>query len=130
MKNLLMIVLILASGSIFGQNEVSLVQEGAKVEFDKEVHDYGTIKKGEDGSCVFIIKNTGSLPLVIRSAKGSCQCTVPEWPKDPIAPGKSAEIKVKYNTQRIGVINKSVTVTSNAINGTTRVLRIKGSVVD
>lgn len=130
MKNLVMSILILASGSVFGQTKGSFLQEGAKVEFNKEVHDYGTIKKGSDATCVFIIKNIGSQPLVIRDAKGSCQCTVPEWPKDPIAPGKTAEIKVKYNTDRVGVINKSVTITSNSIENSIQVLRIMGNVVE
>lgn len=130
MKHVLIFVMILASGSLFGQQEVSLVQSGAKIEFDKQIHDYGTIKKGDDGHCVFIVKNTGNQPLVIRNAKGSCQCTVPDWPREPIAPGKTAKIKVKYNTQRVGVINKSVTLTTNAVNGPSQILRIKGSVVD
>ncbi len=122
-------MIVLVSGTIFGQ-EVTALQNGAKMEFDKEVHDYGTIKKGDDGHCVFKIKNTGNQPLLIRNAKGSCQCTVPEWPKEPILPGKTAEIKVKYNTSRVGVINKSVTISSNAMNGTTKVLRIKGTVTE
>ena len=130
MKNLLIVIMILTSGSLFSQTEVSAVSSGARIEFNKEIHDYGTIKKGEDGHCVFVIKNTGNQPLFIRNAKGSCQCTVPEWPKEPIAPGETAEVKVKYNTQRVGVINKSVTITTNAINGTTQVLRIKGTVTD
>ncbi|MEZ4936327.1 MAG: DUF1573 domain-containing protein [Crocinitomicaceae bacterium] len=130
MKNLLIAMIVLASGALFGQQNVTAFQNGAQMEFDKEVHDYGTIQKGANGDCVFIIKNTGNQPLVIRDAKGSCQCTVPEWPKDPIAPGKSAEIKVKYNTTRVGVINKSVTITSNATNGTTKVLKIQGTVVE
>ncbi|MCB0476889.1 MAG: DUF1573 domain-containing protein [Crocinitomicaceae bacterium] len=130
MKNLLIAMIVLASGTLFGQQNVTAFQNGAQMEFDKDVHDYGTIQKGANGDCVFIIKNTGNQPLVIRDAKGSCQCTVPEWPKDPIAPGKSAEIKVKYNTTRVGVINKSVTITSNATNGTTKVLKIQGTVVE
>lgn len=125
----MILMILLVSGNLFGQ-EVANLQNGAKMEFDKEIHDYGTIKKGADGNCVFVIKNTGNQPLVIRNAKGSCQCTVPVWPKDPIAPGKTAEIQVKYNTARVGVINKSVTITSNAVNGTTKVLRIKGVVVE
>lgn len=104
------------------------VENGAKIEFEKEVHDYGTIENGANGECVFVFKNTGNAPLIISNAKGSCGCTVPQWPKEPIAPGASAEIKVKYDTKRTGPINKSVTITSNAVNEPTKVIRIKGNV--
>lgn len=101
---------------------------GAEVSFDKEVHDYGTVKQGGNGECEFKFTNTGTEPLIISDAKGSCGCTVPEWPKTPIKPGESAVIKVKYDTKRVGPINKTVTVTSNASSEPTKVLRIKGTV--
>lgn len=104
------------------------VANGAKIEFSKEVHDYGNVKYGGDGTCSFEFKNTGNAPLIISNAKGSCGCTVPEWPKEPIAPGASASIKVKYDTKRPGAINKSVTITSNAVNEPTKIVRIKGTV--
>lgn len=104
------------------------VTTGPKVEFEKEVHDYGTIENGANGECSFVFKNTGNAPLIISEAKGSCGCTVPSWPKEPIAPGASATIKVKYDTKRAGAINKSVTITSNAVNEPTKVIRIKGNV--
>ena len=66
--------------------------------------------------------------MIIQSAKGSCGCTVPEWPKEPIAPGAKGEIIVKYDTKRTGAINKSVTIISNAVNEPTKVLKIKGNV--
>ncbi len=103
--------------------------DGAKIEFEKEVHDYGTIKNGADGQCTFDFKNTGTAPLIISNAKGSCGCTVPSWPKEPIAPGATATITVKYDTKRPGAINKSVTITSNATNAPTKVIRIKGNVL-
>lgn len=102
--------------------------KGAEISFDKEVHDFGTIKQNEPAECYFTITNTGTEPLIISDAKPSCQCTVPEWPKEPIAPGKSAKIKVKYNTNRVGPINKSVTITSNDSANATFLLRIKGNV--
>lgn len=105
------------------------LEKGAVIEFAKEVHDYGTIKNGANGECVFEFTNTGNEPLILANVKGSCQCTVPEWPKEPIAPGAKAEIKVKYNTKNPGPINKSVTITSNAINEPTKVIRIKGNVL-
>ncbi|MCO5260771.1 MAG: DUF1573 domain-containing protein [Crocinitomicaceae bacterium] len=104
------------------------VTDGPKIEFKKDVHDYGNIKYAADGTCSFEFKNTGNAPLIISNAKGSCGCTVPEWPKEPINPGKTGVIKVKYDTKRPGAINKSVTLTSNAVNEPTKILRIKGEV--
>lgn len=101
----------------------------AQIKFNKETHDYGTIKNGADGSCVFEFTNTGTEPLMITNAKGSCGCTVPEWPKEPIAPGTKASIKVNYDTKRTGSINKSVTITSNASNEPTKIVYIKGEVL-
>ena len=105
------------------------IETGPKIEFTKETHDYGTVKYGADGTCTFEFKNTGNEPLIISNAKGSCGCTVPEWPKEPIAPGAKGSIKVKYDTKRPGAINKSVTITSNAVNEPTKVIRIKGNVL-
>lgn len=107
----------------------NLLVDGAKIEFDKNVHDYGTVKYASNEYCTFEFTNTGNAPLIIAKAEGSCGCTVPTWPKEPIAPGKSAIIKVKYNTKKVGVINKSVKITSNAVNAPTKVLRIKGNVL-
>ena len=104
------------------------VTNGAQIEFDKEVHDYGTVENGGNGTCTFEFTNTGNAPLIISNAKGSCGCTVPSWPKEPLAPGKSAKITVKYDTKRPGAINKSVTITSNAVNTPTKIVRIKGNV--
>jgi hypothetical protein len=101
---------------------------GAAIEFEKEVHDYGTMEQHGDGTCEFVFTNTGTAPLIISNAKGSCGCTVPSWPKDPIKPGASSSIKVKYDTKRIGPINKSVTITSNATEEPTKVIRIKGTI--
>jgi hypothetical protein len=103
---------------------------GAEMTFESEVIDYGTITQNADGMRTFKFKNTGNEPLIISNAKGSCGCTVPTWPKKPINPGESAEIKVKYATNRLGPINKSVTVSSNSASSPTKVLRIKGNVIE
>lgn len=100
---------------------------GADISFEKEVHDYGVIQQHGNGESEFVFTNTGTEPLIISNAKGSCGCTVPEWPREPIQPGASASIKVKYDTKRIGLINKSVTITSNAATPT-KIIRIKGEV--
>ena len=95
--------------------------------FVKTVHDYGTIVQGSDGGCEFTFTNKGKLPLVLSNVRASCGCTVPSWPKEPIAPGKSGSIKVMYNTNLPGSFNKSITVNSNALNNTV-MLQIKGNV--
>ncbi len=123
----LMMIFVAAATTMVSAQEVGQ-NNGAKIEFEKEVHDYGTIENGADGTCSFKFTNTGNAPLIISNAKGSCGCTVPSWPKEPIAPGATAEIKVKYATNRTGAINKSVTITSNAVNSPTKVIRIKGNV--
>ena len=101
---------------------------GASVEFEKDVHDFGNMKQHGDASTEFKFTNTGAAPLIISNAKGSCGCTVPEWPREPIAPGQSNIIKVKYDSKRVGPINKSVTITSNAENSPTKMIRIKGHI--
>lgn len=98
-----------------------------EIVFEKTVHDYGTIVQGGDGTTEFKFTNTGKEPLILSRPQSSCGCTVPTWPQEPILPGKSDVIKVTYNTNNVGVINKTVTVTSNA--KTSRVvLQIKGTV--
>ena len=118
-------------GAMFMSNQVKAqptVEGGAKIEFSKQTHDYGTIKYGANGTSTFSFKNTGNAPLIISKATGSCGCTVPSWPKTPIAPGATSEITVKYDTKRPGPIAKSVTITSNAGNTPVKVIRIKGTV--
>ncbi len=100
----------------------------ATMVFESEVVDYGTIEQGADGVREFKFTNTGKEPLIISNARGSCGCTVPTWPKEPIKPGESSVIKVKYDTKRLGAINKSVTITSNA-STPTKVVRIKGKII-
>src|ERR1700752_2627643 len=99
----------------------------ADIKFEKLVHDYGTVKQGGNGDCEFIYTNTGKEPLIISNCQGSCSCTVPSCPKEPILPGKTGVIKVHYDTKRVGPISKTVTVQSNAIAGTLT-LAIKGTI--
>lgn len=128
----LILTAIVMNSVVFGQNEGGIVVEqatgGAVINVDKETHDYGTIDQGANGECVFVVTNTGTEPLIISLCKGSCGCTVPKCPVEPIAPGESAEITVKYNTNRVGPINKSVTITSNATNEPRKIVRIAGNV--
>ena len=105
---------------------IVFASQAQEISFEKEIHDFGTFEQHGDGNSEFKFTNTGDAPLIISNAKGSCGCTVPVWPKEPIAPGASNVIKVKYDTKRIGAFNKSVTITSNAISNPTQVIRIKG----
>jgi hypothetical protein len=105
-------------------------QLGPEIEFEKVVHDYGNIPYNGNGECEFRFTNTGTEPLLIQKPKSSCGCTIPSWPNEPILPGESEVIKVTYKTNRVGNINKTVTVTSNAVKNSTVVLRIKGTVME
>jgi len=101
--------------------------DGPKMEFESKEVDYGTIIQEADPYRVFNFTNTGTEPLVIKHAKGSCGCTVPTYPKEPILPGESAEINVRYDTKRIGKFTKTVTLTTNEASEK-HILRIKGEV--
>tara|TARA_R110001583_G_scaffold4351_2_gene25199 strand:+ start:38220 stop:38666 length:447 start_codon:yes stop_codon:yes gene_type:complete len=97
-------------------------------EFETEVIDYGKIDLNADGVRVFKFKNIGKSPLVISKVKSSCGCTVPKKPTEPIMPGKTGEIEVKYDTKRPGGFSKTITITSNA-SEPIKQLRIKGIVI-
>lgn len=100
----------------------------AEITFETELHDFGTIEYEGNGTYEFKFKNTGTEPLIISNAKGSCGCTVPTYPKDkPIKPGESEVIKVTYDTKRPGNFTKTVTITSNAKTAQ-KVITIKGMV--
>lgn len=100
-----------------------------KLQFEKETHEFGNIAQGTPASHEFKFKNIGNQPVVISNVQASCGCTTPEWTNTPVLPGKSGFIKASYNAAAMGVFNKSITITSNASNGT-QVLYIKGTVVD
>ena len=124
MKKLLSVLIFLVSFFAFAQ-------EGPKIEFKTETINYGEVVKGvDDGVREFIFTNTGDAPLLIKDVKSSCGCTVPEWPKTAIEPGKSDKIVVKYNMNP-GPISKTITVETNATNKPNGVipLRIKGTVI-
>ena len=100
------------------QEQNAIAGRIAKVELDKEVHDFGTIKEGEIVVTEFIVKNIGDSDLLIHEAKGSCGCTVPQPPKEPIKPGASAPIKVSFDSKgKPGSQEKTVTLTTNTQNG-------------
>ena len=103
--------------------------DGAGMVFDSETIDYGTIAHNADGNRKFEFTNNGNKPLIITNTQGSCGCTVPTTPKEPIAPGAKGAIGVKYATDRVGPFTKTVTVSSNAEGMPSKVLTIKGTVL-
>ena len=106
-----------------------MAQSGPVMTFEKTEIDYGTVALGGDGVRIFKFKNTGTQPLVIKNARGSCGCTVPKWPNEAIQPGKTATIEVKYDTSRSGAFTKDVYVETNETQPK-HTLTIKGTVVD
>ena len=89
-----------------------------KMSFEEEMHDFGTINEGEVVEHTFKFTNTGDAPLVITNAKGSCGCTVPSWPKEPIAPGATGEMLVKFNSRnKPNSQMKTVRITTNTESG-------------
>jgi hypothetical protein len=96
--------------------------------FEKMEYNYGSIKQGDKVDYEFVFTNVGKEPLIISSASGSCGCTVPEWPKEPIRKGEKGKIKVTFNSAgKQGMQDKTVTINSNAATNPV-VLHIKGNV--
>lgn len=120
---------IFALGAFAQETAKPVGGKGPMISIDKEVHDYGTIQAGANGTCDFTVTNIGDAPLILTSCKGSCGCTVPKCDTEPIMPGQKTSVTVKYDTKRVGAINKNVTISSNATNGAEKIVRIKGEVV-
>tara|TARA_R110002072_G_scaffold15884_13_gene63120 strand:- start:3750 stop:4199 length:450 start_codon:yes stop_codon:yes gene_type:complete len=128
MKKLLFTLSIFAIGTWAMAQTTEVANPNApKIKFQETVLDYGTIDKGSNGVRTFEFTNEGNEPLIVTKTKGSCGCTVPTKPTEPIAPGDKGVIKVKYDTNRVGPFTKTVTVSSNADTPTV-VLKIKGVV--
>lgn len=121
MKKLVLIVLIAVVG-------FTTQAQQAKISFKSETIDYGKIAKGSDGIRVFEFTNTGDAPLIITDVKSTCGCTVPKKPDGPVAPGETSTIQVKYDTNRVGPIRKTITVYSNA-DEPIKAIKIKGEVL-
>ena len=100
----------------------------ALISFDKKEYNFGTVNEGDIVETTYLATNSGKTDLVITDAKASCGCTVPVWPKEPIKPGKTGEIKVKFNTSgKPNRQQKTITLTTNTESGR-EVLILKGSV--
>lgn len=115
--------------AVFGIAAQAQDASGAVINFEQKVIDYGKVEKGADGTRVFKFKNEGTEPLTLRSVRASCGCTTPNWSREPIPPGGTGEIVVKYDTNRMGNFHKTVTVQSNASQETV-VLTIRGTVAN
>jgi hypothetical protein len=99
------------------------------IEFEEEFHDFGEVQEGDVVEHTFVFTNEGDGPLIISNAEGSCGCTVPDWPRQPIAPGQKGQIKVSFNsTGRAGRQDKRVTLTTNAVPQS-KVLNITSNVI-
>lgn len=119
MKKLLFLGLI-----AFGFNNLS----AQELKLHSEAIEFGDVNLNTEVSSVLKVTNTGNADLIIKSVVGSCGCTVPEFPKTPIAPGKTADIKVNYSVgPTAGTFNKTVTISSNDINSSRKIFRVKGN---
>jgi len=121
MKKLILVLMVAVAG-------LTANAQQAKISFESDTIDYGSIEKGSDGVRVFEFTNTGDAPLVITDVKSSCGCTIPKKPENPIAAGEKGKIEIKYDTNRPGPIRKTVTVYSNAEQPVLAV-KIKGEVI-
>jgi hypothetical protein len=106
---------------------ISFTMNSQEFKFELETIDYGKISKGSDGARTFVFTNIGDAPIIIENIQSSCGCTVPEKPEKPIMPGEKGEIKVSYDTKRIGGFSKQITILSNAVKAR-RIIKIKGFV--
>lgn len=121
--------LAIAVAFVTGANAQKQVVAGPAISVNKDVHDYGDVAFGGNGECEFKVTNTGTEPLILSNCQGSCGCTVPKCDPNPIIPGESSVITVKYDTKRAGQISKTVTINSNAVNEPVKVVSIKGNVL-
>jgi hypothetical protein len=95
--------------------QVNAQDAGPVITFKENSKDFGDITQGQQVAHTFVLTNTGKQPLIISNVAATCGCTVPSWPKEPVAPGKSAEIKVSFNsTGKVGKQNSVVRIYSNA----------------
>lgn len=122
MKKFVFSLIVMLTGIVFvGAQEIT---------FESETIDYGTVKKGSEGKRVFTFTNTGDKPLVLTSVRPGCGCTLADYTKEPVAPGKKGQIAVSYNTNTLNAFSKTIDVQSNAVQSPRKILRIKGTVTE
>lgn len=106
---------------------VSFSLNAQEFKFEKETINYGKIDKGSNGERVFVFTNIGDQPIIIQKIQSSCGCTVPKKPEKPVMPGEKGEIKVSYDTKRVGGFSKAITIFSNA-KTPRKMIKIRGYV--
>lgn len=115
MKKLILTLFVALFGfTAQAQEQVQTPPSTVQIKFDKNAHDFGKIEKGGDGTHTFTFTNEGDETLVLSSVRASCGCTTPSWSREPIKPGETGTIKVKYDTNRMGSFHKSITVQAKA----------------
>lgn len=126
LKIVIVLVIFLFGGGIETKSQTN---DGPIAEFDIVSYDFGEILQGKETEAIFTLTNKGTTPLMVEDIKVSCGCTLVEWIKDPILPGQSTEIIVKYNTKIIGTIKRSIVVNTNDRNNERVLLILTGNVV-
>ena len=121
-KSLFISITLLFSFFVYSQ------ENQADIKFEETIIDYGEVEFESDGKRIFKFKNIGNAPLVFQRISSSCGCTIPKKPEKPIKPGETGKIEVEYDTKRVGLFMKAISVISNSKNPST-VLRIKGEVL-
>jgi hypothetical protein len=134
MKKLLLsaFVMLAVASFTFAQNteaNKSTDTNGPVLSLTSNTIDYGTIERNSEPLRKVAFTNTGNEPLIIKSARGNCGCTVPKWPKEPILPGETKELEVRYATNRVGKFSKKVTLTTNETTGIPHVIKVTGEVL-
>ena len=132
LKSYFCLTLILCSGLVFAQEQNTIQQTEfptSELQFESTIFNYGTIESGETVQNIFTFTNTGTEPILIINAKGSCGCTVPDWPREPIAPGETGEFVVRFDSKnKVGFQSKRVTITANT-DPVHTYLTLKGEVI-
>ncbi|OUR92705.1 hypothetical protein A9Q87_06620 [Flavobacteriales bacterium 34_180_T64] len=121
-----MLICLIISTTLFSQNTANT--DIGVLDFEAEIIDYGSINKNDNGLRTFKFTNRGTAPIIIADVKTTCGCTIPKFSKKAILPGETGEIEIKYDTKRVGVFSKTITVLSNA-DETSKKLKIKGTII-
>lgn len=125
--NLFFVLIFLSISSTFLFAQEPAEVQGPVMTFESMIVDYGDIEQDSEPLRLLKFTNTGTEPLVVSNARGSCGCTVPTWPKQPVMPGESSQLEIRYDTKRLGGINKTVTITTNE-GGEAHVIKVVGKI--
>jgi hypothetical protein len=122
-------ILCIGFGVLAQTTDEQAPESGAKITFKETVHEFGEINQGDVVTHIFEYENSGNEPLIISNVRTSCGCTAPNWSREPLAPGETGELTIRFNSRgKVGMQNKIITITSNAQNDQERV-RITGNVL-